>query len=533
MPGRFIGWILLLIATGCYADLQEWKISGVSKELATNIQKTLYVTDKSFHDLEDNPSIKQKIRLSLRPLGYFSSAVHIDTQKKIIHVEKGPPILIRNIKIDYDSNPQLTFNKEEFINHIFTNYSFTNLKDQVLSSAKNAGYIRAKLIDSKAIVDPINNTADITLKVKLDQIYRVKDILMQPPTYASSTIRPYIDLKQGDVFDRSELTTMQLNLDSAGLFTSSYITPEIDDKDCQVTLIIHNQPPPKLRYTLGLGIDSRSGLSFTSQQETLINSHAHRVFSDIQLSKRLIDGAVTYNIPSKIHKNTYYDFGFRADYYTKTPSTGDDELTLFSRYVYTTPEVLSSYAINYILKRSREVSSGPFSDQLIPEASYTIKPLIYRHLKPSAKIKISMSHKNFLSDFSFIQTRGTFAVAPEINNFLLISQVTVGKTFYQHQLDDLWLYRTGGAYSLRGYSYETIGPGDHLALVRLGLYYKISQSFSTGLIHDSGNASDKYSLKYHSIGSAFNWSSPVGNIQIYIAKPTQGKRYHLGLSIQS
>ena len=255
--------------------------------------------------------------------------------------------------------------------------------------------------------------------------------------------------------------------------------------------------------------------------------------SEISIANKLIKGDFTYHIPSHHYRNTHTELGINAEYFTQTPAPDENEIDLFIRYVKSWDNVDASTELKYVFKRSRYDKNTPYQDQLIPGGTIRMKLPFLESLRPAIKLKTSMSRRGVLSDNSFLQTRGTLSIQPNMGPFVLSAQATIGKTFHDKPLDKIWLYRTGGSYSIRGYSYDSIGPGDHLALIRTGLFYKFVPSFSVGPIYDAGDTTDRFRLYYRSYGFAANWHSPVGNMQAFVARPSNLASYHIGISLYS
>lgn len=524
---------LVLLHCNIDAHSKDWQITGVSKDISEHIIDIFKLQHKTHPNNDETDFIIRKVKLSMKPFGYYNAKVSLNQKTHTIVISKGPATHVTGIEIiDKDSGmPTEKFN--HFLGKIFTTTLFSDLKEEILIDARSKGYLRAKMNDSRAVVDPINNTATIRIQISKGDKYHVSEIALSPATYFTHVLTPYLSLKPGEIFSREKVSQLQLNLNSSGLFKSSYVTPIFDDKNNTTKIIINNTSQPKLLYTFGAGVDSRSGLSITSQQIAIINRYAHKIFSEIGIADKLLKGSLTYHIPSEKYRYSFTELGFSAEYFTEVPAPDENEVDFFARYSRSWQYIDALAELNYVFKRSRYDKKADYQDQLIPGGVLRIRPPFLQALKPSIKIKSTMSKRGILSDNTFFQTRGTLSLTPNIGPFILSSQLTVGRTFHDKPLDKIWLYRTGGSYSLRGFTYDSIGPGDHLLLLRNGLFYKFMSSFSMGPIYDAGDTSDSFRLYYKSYGFAANWHSPVGNMQAFIARPTNKVQYHIGISLHS
>ena len=105
-------------------------------------------------------------------------------------------------------------------------------------------------------------------------------------------------------------------------------------------------------------------------------------------------------------------------------------------------------------------------------------------------------------------------------NFL--NKISFGLIVSDH-FDDVPLsfkFLTGGSNSIRGYSYDSIGPGKILKIFSNELQFNISNSWYLIALADVGNVVDDITnndLKV-GVGGGVLWQTPVGNAKITIAK---------------
>lgn len=105
------------------------------------------------------------------------------------------------------------------------------------------------------------------------------------------------------------------------------------------------------------------------------------------------------------------------------------------------------------------------------------------------------------------------------------------------------LFRAGGAESVRGYGYQSIGnerngivyPTRYLATGGIEYQRWMSEKWGTALFYDAGAATDRWSGKnfFHAVGIGARWRSPVGPVNGDLAYGFQGGniRPHLSLGI--
>ena len=80
-------------------------------------------------------------------------------------------------------------------------------------------------------------------------------------------------------------------------------------------------------------------------------------------------------------------------------------------------------------------------------------------------------------------------------------------------------FYTGGTQNIRGYAFQSIGPGRHLLEMSAEIQHEIYPAWYLGLFYDTGNASERLLPRLkRGVGTGIVWLSPVGAIQLSIAK---------------
>jgi translocation and assembly module TamA len=90
---------------------------------------------------------------------------------------------------------------------------------------------------------------------------------------------------------------------------------------------------------------------------------------------------------------------------------------------------------------------------------------------------------------------------------------------------------------VRGYGYQTLGPGTKLAVASAELQQAVYEDWYVGVFFDAGNAADSfdhYSDIKKSTGAGLIYMSPVGPIELSIARAIadpSNKPLHFQLSM--
>ena len=140
------------------------------------------------------------------------------------------------------------------------------------------------------------------------------------------------------------------------------------------------------------------------------------------------------------------------------------------------------------------------------------------------------ANEQLISDTSFSQvTTGIKAIHSLGEHNRIIARGNVGSTWTQtfEQLPSSVRFFAGGAQSVRGYAYQTLGPvddngqvvgGKHLMVGSIELEHSLNGKWGIALFYDAGNAIDDFNETLErGAGLGFRWNSPVGPVRIDLA----------------
>ena len=90
----------------------------------------------------------------------------------------------------------------------------------------------------------------------------------------------------------------------------------------------------------------------------------------------------------------------------------------------------------------------------------------------------------------------------------------------------------GGARSVRGFRYQSLGPrdengnvigGNKLLTASVQLEFNFLEKWAAALFFDTGNAMDRWSVGLRDgAGVGLRWNSPVGPVRLDVARPVDG-----------
>ena len=151
-----------------------------------------------------------------------------------------------------------------------------------------------------------------------------------------------------------------------------------------------------------------------------------------------------------------------------------------------------------------------------------------------------------ISDTSFFQLQGGIkAITPLGQHNRIITRGKLGSTWLNEfqELPSSVRFFAGGAQSVRGYAYQSLGPvddkgnvvgGKHLMIGSVELEHRFENKWSVAAFYDGGNAIDNLEDKLaRGAGVGVRWQSPVGPVRIDLASAISkdGKPWRLHINI--
>jgi translocation and assembly module TamA len=170
------------------------------------------------------------------------------------------------------------------------------------------------------------------------------------------------------------------------------------------------------------------------------------------------------------------------------------------------------------------------------------------HTLDGLRLDIGMrgASKQVVSDTNFFQLQGGIkGITPLGNHNRLIARGRLGATRTDefHLLPSSVRFFAGGAQSVRGYAYQSLGPkdaagkvvgGKYLMVGSVELEHSFNAQWGMALFYDGGNAIDNIEDKLErGAGFGVRWQSPVGPVRIDLASAVtrDGKPWRLHITI--
>jgi len=523
-------------------------------------------------DGPDRSALTRRTRRDVAALlateGYFTPEVQIDrsdaTRWRLI-VDPGQRTLVEEVDIQFQSelsepdthselkalHEQLRHNWRMPPGTPFRQSDWESAKQHLLDTLRDERYAAAKFVSSKADVDP--DTAKVWFKIVVDtgpsfylgslEVSGLRDL-------PSDFVARYNTLKEGAVYRRRDLQAFQESLQSAPQLAVVVVSIDPDPQQAAavpVRVLVSEASPRRVRF--GLGASSNTGLRVESTYHHLnLFRNGWELASGLRLEQKrqsfYTDLFLTPN--ENRHRNS---FGVGVD------RSDLEGLKVFTQAVGVARTIKRGRIETHIITRLQHETTQPKDGE---ESSYNTLTLNMGRTWRAVDNVLNPRRGHVLE----IQVGGGYGLSRQANDFgrlygrlqnyfslgesnVLILRTEAGYVFAATKdgIPQDFLFRAGGAQSVRGYAYRSLGVkegsatvgGRVLATGSLELVHWLKPSTGLAVFVDSGDAADTAKDFSTSTGYGFGarWLSPAGPLAVDLAW-AQGKvrpRLHFGVSV--
>lgn len=581
-------WSLSIILIGyslCIfsAHANDWltlKIEGVDDVLERNIKAHLGALPKSkvqrrafIFNAEDNTTA------ALHSLGFYHGVINEEVAQSetgpwtlSLSITPGEPTRLQWIDINFDGEivedqfilkwlDTVTIKPGDVLNH----GTYEQLKSQLVTIALARGYFDGKYKRSAITINRDLNTAQITLHYDSGRRYHIGTVSFEGHTLNDELLNELIPFEANSLFSTGKLSSLNRELLDTSYFSNIKVLPQIDKpQGLAVPIKVELSPKPSHSIELGLGADignttdnsmePRVRVTWRTPQ---INRFGHSQETTAEWSPDKPKFLTSYTIPLthplddqlKIHMGMLRDkYGVTQVYDPEDKqfdNTGElegskrllgvirqqrlDNQWLFSYSVEWMREFYNQSDIDYdprFILFGTSISKTTRGDNSLDPKSGFFQHYSLEYADPSLGSTIRLARLQ--TKYKWIDTF--------FDKHRIVSRLDLGVNLAAD--DDLALippslrYFAGGDQSIRGYSYQELGPhldytnsddqltrqvvgGRYLMVGSVEYQYYLTPTWRVGTFIDAGNAFDVNQIEpIVSVGGGIHWISPIGPIKI-------------------
>ena len=561
------GWALpwLLLPLLAHAGVQL-VVDGVDDPLKSAVVAGAELSQYATRDVSDAQVRRlyarapDQVKSSLEPYGYYDATVTGELQqvgkdwRVTLHVKPAEPVIVTAVDIQLDTvatsiasirraERAIERLKDKPLNH----GTYDAARDALSAQLTANGFLDARLVTHRVEVSRANRSATIKLAWQAGQRYRYGQVHFEGSQFNEGFLDRYVPFKSGDYFSQNQLLELQQALNGADYFAVVNVVPELDAaKNGVIDVSVQLAPAKRTIYTGGPFIGTDTGLGVRGGIERRwVNRHGHKWKNELVLAQRLKTVSTLYSIPLPGENQRSLNFGANyRDANTETSQSRTLELVgneteLWHGWTRT----LGMHALDgtfTVGKIGDEPDSTPGiehgrSTEVFAEASLSRKqadnPTFVRN-GWSLSVTARSTAGSLLSTASFSQLMiDAKWIRAFAGNNRLILRGSAGATWTDDftALPPQLRFFAGGDRSVRGYSFESIGPlnsdgrvigGKNLLVGSAEVEHYFTRNWGIASFVDAGNAFDgtDYSPKVGT-GLGLRWRSPVGLIRIDLGTP--------------
>lgn len=527
--------------------------------------------------------LKEQVEKALMPYGYFQPKVRITSPSHKRHAQikitPGPKLTIKTLDI-YTQGPgrdnaeiqhaiyTLPIRKGEAFNSIL----YHEAKEKIIVAAEHQGYLNAYFETAVVRIDKQNNAAYITLhfetgprsyfgrihfgtgtakptpKVKnglhllsvssllqilnpegrSDSLFSNKRIVL-----SNRLLYRYIPFQYGTAYSNEKMLELSSRLKSSGYFKTVDVRPKNEfSHERMVPLEVYLEPIERFRYTVsgGYGTDTgargRLGFHFVP-----VNRWGHKLDFLAQGSSNQNAAQAKYSMPGHDPvKDTYNINGGFNNLAFVSGHSRSGRLSLEFQHVQARCQQIVS--LNGLHEAFRYDNKDPYErTMLYPKATLVWRYVSDPLFSPSGyNVTVTgfAAARHALSSMSVasgtLDARAAITVDALRTRFYgrTIQGITAVNDVYELPLTLAHLL--GGPENLKGFSYNSIGPGKALSYGGIEVQKETLPNWYAIAFVDKGTVyrPEPNDVQYD-VGAGLMWRSPVGPIKMAFAQPTNSR----------
>ncbi|WP_394130139.1 autotransporter assembly complex family protein [Shewanella maritima] len=554
-------------------------VKGVTEQLENNVrahlgtQPTTAVERRAFLF-----NVNENVQAALQSMGYYHGLINTEISEEsgkpwrlTIDITPGDPVILQWVDIQFDGEMLNDDSFERWLSTIsltpgqtLNHGEYDKVKNQLLTLSLARGYFDGQFTKSEIRVNRDTNTAQINLHFHSGKRYQFGQVTFEGHDLNDNILTALVPFDDGAPYATQPLNALNRNLLDSGYFSSIKVLPEVENiENNLVPINVSLTPRPSHSLEVGLGVDignstdssvePRVRLTWRTPQ---LNRYGHFQETTTEWSPDRPKLLTTYTIPltHPLDDQLKIKLGLIRDKYgltqvykpdeLKYSSTGQLESTSYQFGVSRQTRSNNNWLWGYTVEMVREFydqSSQEFDPRFIllgagitktTRGDNTLDPksgfrqtYSVQYANPSLGSEIELTR--FQAQWKWIDTF--------FDNHRFVARLDLGANVVADedlaQVPPSLRYFAGGDQTIRGYSYNELGPyieytdsddqlirevvgGRYLAIGSLEYQYYLTPTWRVATFVDAGNAFDNNQFEpVVSAGGGVHWISPIGPIK--------------------
>jgi translocation and assembly module TamA len=482
----------------------------------------------SFAGLKRKQAIKNAVLDATQPYGYYKPSTLIAGNRLTISL--GPPVYIHQIQLTINGPGRYIYSRMRQklpidVNDIFNTENYNKTKQMLYDIAEQHGYLRSTMEISEALVDLKSMQVNITIRFDTGPLFHFGTIHFSPTPYDEAFLRRYLNFSSQENYSTEKLLKLNDNLNGSGYFRKVHVNPHIG-KALSVPIDIRLKAKPSQYYTFGggygtdTGVRGRVGVNFLR-----VTRQGHTFQALLQGSQKQNALQAAYHIPGR--DPVREQFAFNGNIFELRYPVGKSRGALFNAgYLYHSDKTRYTFMLNALNEEYTYTGQQKQSAFYLYPALRILTRKVSHPLFSKSGFNIEFKGQGATKDIKANEDylQGVWNGKAAIwlpTHTRLFGRVTLGATkvanLFQVPLSLQLL--AGGSDTIRGYSYQSIGPGRKEIVYSGEVQQEVYHNWFITGFYDRGDVYDPTPLQYkNAVGAGLMWVSPVGPIRVSFAR---------------
>ncbi len=485
--------------------------------------------------------IPKEIEEGIKPYGYFKPYIRSYIQRRHSSlwysdfiVNPGPRMYFTHVEVQIigPGSSDKAFQRlyENFpikAMDFFDSEKYEQAKNDFFNVAAARGFFKAKMIKSQIQINLNTYRATLTTIFDTGPRFRFGVTHFSCTPFNEAFIHGFLQYREDHYFSQEKVKQTREGLANSNYFSTVVVTPEPEKaKGLYVPVTIYLHTESKKQYNFGLGYGTDTGVrALIRTNFRWINPYGHRFNAYFRASSVNSALIANYYIPGGNPVKGQYVL--TATFLNQDQDTGKGRSGRLTASYQTDLNGWQQTISLTALQERYNLTGLPQTNARVLYPSILWQRIHADNLLNPKKgysimATISDAAKGFFSKTGFLQSQidGRFLfTAWDQTRFIIRS--SLGYTAIKNilNLPLSFQFFAGGAQSLRGYSYNSIGPGRGLVVGSFEIQQKILKNLYLTAFIDAGNVSDQISknkLKV-GVGPGLVMLTPIGMFELTIA----------------
>ena len=571
----------LFLAVGAVAapkPVLKYSIKGLNDQQLANAQAFLGPAPITEEERDNFLfSAEKLVQESLNALGYYQGHIELELNrnrtpwKLTLYVDPGERVRIASVDVRIEGeaadDPVFSEFLQESVLQVgdgLHHENYEEFKNGLQTLGRERGYFDARMTRHRVTVDLAAQEAIVELHYDSGKRFNFGKVLWDDYPLRSELLESLQTFEEGEPFSAILLSQFQADLQRAGYFDSALVRPLVPDSDSRsIPVQVELQQGDRNHYRVGVGYstDTQGRLSF-SWRTPKINEQGHSQETRVEYSPITPKVRFDYRIPQGNPLEDSFLLGARVE--RNTYGSLDSEQAILSmRREWVRKDWVSGLGLRY-LDEDWEIGRETLNNNyVLPGASLSHTTRRGNALDPSLGFSqlygLEFGLAEAGSDLNLLRMytnlRGVISLG---ERHRMVGRAELGAVFFpdnsRPDLAPSLSFFAGGAQSIRGYAYQSLGPvenvtrpdgsevalvvgGDRLAVVSAEYQYYVTPEWRLTTFVDAGNAFNSRDFDAV-VGAGFgvHYVSPVGAIRIDFGNPVSEEssswRVHLNVGAE-